>query len=128
MFEEAFKNIEDARRKAAGCTTELDYTEQFDLLARAAYARGPLTRQEPADRAMTRISALFNSKQQVFLDVVLSHYASQGVDEFDQPKLTLLLRLKDHDPIADAVAELGRADAIGMALSRFRTHLDQEPV
>jgi type I restriction enzyme M protein len=40
MFEQAFKNIEDVRRKAAGCTTELDYTEQFALLARAADARG----------------------------------------------------------------------------------------
>lgn len=28
MFEQAFKNIDDALRKEAGCTTELDYTEQ----------------------------------------------------------------------------------------------------
>jgi type I restriction enzyme, R subunit len=76
---------------------------------------------------MIRINTLFNSKQLVLLDVVLSHCVSQGVGEFDQPKLTLLLRLKDHDSIADAVADLGRADAIGMALSRFRMHLDQEP-
>jgi type I restriction enzyme M protein len=28
MFEPAFKNIDDILRKEAGCTTELDYTEQ----------------------------------------------------------------------------------------------------
>jgi type I restriction enzyme M protein len=28
MFEQAFKNIDDVLWKAAGCTTELDYTEQ----------------------------------------------------------------------------------------------------
>ena len=28
MFERAFKNIDDVLRKEAGCTTELDYTEQ----------------------------------------------------------------------------------------------------
>lgn len=28
MFEQNFKNIDDVLRKAAGCTTELDYTEQ----------------------------------------------------------------------------------------------------
>lgn len=28
MFEQVFKNIDVVRRKEAGCTTELDYTEQ----------------------------------------------------------------------------------------------------
>src|SRR5512140_2649420 len=28
MFEQAFRNIDDVLRKEAGCTTELDYTEQ----------------------------------------------------------------------------------------------------
>jgi type I restriction enzyme M protein len=32
MFEQAFKNIDDALRKEAGCTTELDYTEQTSWL------------------------------------------------------------------------------------------------
>ena len=34
MFEQAFKNIDDVLWKEAGCTTELDYTEQSgDTLA-----------------------------------------------------------------------------------------------
>jgi type I restriction enzyme M protein len=28
MFEQVFKNIDDVLWKEAGCTTELDYTEQ----------------------------------------------------------------------------------------------------
>ena len=36
MFEQAFKNIDDVLRKEAGCTTELDYTEQTSCLLRCA--------------------------------------------------------------------------------------------
>ena len=32
MFEQSFKNIDDALWKEAGCTTELDYTEQTSWL------------------------------------------------------------------------------------------------
>ena len=32
MFEQAFKNIDDVLWKEAGCTTELDYTEQSSWL------------------------------------------------------------------------------------------------
>ena len=32
MFEQAFKNVDDVLRKEAGCTTELDYTEQTSWL------------------------------------------------------------------------------------------------
>jgi type I restriction enzyme M protein len=32
MFEQAFKNIDDVLRREAGCTTELDYTEQTSWL------------------------------------------------------------------------------------------------
>ena len=32
MFEQAFKNIDDILHKDAGCTSELDYTEQSSWL------------------------------------------------------------------------------------------------
>ena len=41
---------------------------------------------------------------------------SVGVEELDQEKLTPLLRLKYHDSIADAVADLGRPEEIGQGL------------
>jgi type I restriction enzyme, R subunit len=46
----------------------------------------------------------FSSKQPVFLDFVLSHSISVGVEELDQDKLTPLWRLRDLNSIQDAVA------------------------
>ncbi len=89
----------------------------------AAYALEPLTREERADRAMAVISENFKPKQKVFLDFVLSHYVALGVEELDQAKLTPLLKLKYHDSIPDAVADLGRPDEIGKVFSGFQRYL-----
>ena len=67
----------------------------------------------------------FNTKQRVFLDFVLSHYVNVGVDELDQEKLNPLLRLKYHNSIADAVADLGRPDEIGKVFAGFQKYLYQ---
>jgi type I restriction enzyme M protein len=40
MFEQVFKNIDDVLRKEAGCTTELDYTEQSSWLLFLKYLDG----------------------------------------------------------------------------------------
>jgi len=40
MFEQTFRNIDDALRKEAGCTTELDYTEQTSWLLFLKYLDG----------------------------------------------------------------------------------------
>lgn len=58
---------------------------------------------------------------------VLSHYVRVGVEELDQDKLTPLLRLKYHDSIADAVADLGRPDEIGAAFASFQKYLYKQP-
>ena len=73
---------------------DAEKSDLFDVLAHVAYAMTPLTRAERAATAKVVISTRFNTKQQVFLDFVLSHYVSVGVDELDQEKLTPLLRLK----------------------------------
>jgi EcoEI R protein C-terminal len=87
-------------------------------LAYVAYAMPPLTREQRATGAKVIISTHFNTKQQVFLDFVLSHYVSVGVDELDQEKLTPLLRLKYHDSTADAVADLGKPERDRQSLYR----------
>ena len=186
MFEQAFKNIDDVLRKEAGCTTELDYSEQTSWLlflkyldgleqdkameaglegrkfafildepivgkagphdppeppvsgpepgprprkikimladgkardpahdddellaprrradvgeaihgiavrraARALQGRGRASRPvEHATNAKIEIGTRFNSKQQVFLSFVLSHYVRVGVEELDREKL-----------------------------------------
>ncbi len=105
---------------------DAEKSDLFDVLAYVAYALPPLTRTERANKAKVVISTHFNSKQQVFLDFVLSHYVSVGVDELDQEKLTPLLKLKYHDSISDAVADLGKPEEIGKVFNGFQKYLYQK--
>ena len=105
---------------------DAENSDLFDVLAHVAYASMPLTREERATKAKVIISTHFNSKQQVFLGFVLSHYVIVGVEELDQDKLTPLLKLKYHDSIADAVADLGKPDEIGRVFAGFQRYLYQE--
>jgi type I restriction enzyme R subunit len=100
-------------------------SDLFDVLAYVAYALPTLTREERAGRARVRIRSQFSDKQQTFLDFVLAHYVREGVHELDREKLTPLLRLKYHDSIADAVADLGRPEEIGNVFSGFQKYLYQ---
>jgi len=59
----------------------------------------------------------------VFLDFVLSHYISVGVEELVMAKLAPLLRLKYHDSIPEAVADLGDPETISEAFSGFQKFL-----
>ncbi len=101
-------------------------SDLFDVLAHVAYALPTLTREERAERAKGAISTQFETKTQSFLDFVLGHYVSDGVDELDQEKLTPLLRLKYHDSIHDAVVDLGEPEEIGKAFSGFQKYLYQQ--
>lgn len=105
---------------------DAEKSDIFDVLAHVAYAMAPLTRQERATKAKVIISTHFNSKLQVFLDFVLSHYVAVGVEELDQEKLTPLLRLKYHDSIADAVDDLGKPEEIGKVFAGFQKYLYQQ--
>lgn len=108
---------------------DAENSDLFDVLAYVAYALPPLTREERAARAKAEINTHFNNKQQAFLDFVLSHYVRVGVEELNQEKLTPLLRLKYHDSIADAVADLGNPEDIGKVFSGFQKYLyKQQPV
>ena len=72
-----------------------------------------MTREVRAEHARVHINSHFNAKQQTFLDFVLSHYVSVGVEELNQEKLKPLLLIKYHNSIQDAVADLGQPSEIG---------------
>jgi type I restriction enzyme R subunit len=57
----------------------------------------------------------------------LPHYVCVGVEELDQEKLALFLRLKYHDSIKDAVADLGKPEEIGNVFVGFQKFLYQQP-
>ena len=107
---------------------DAEKSDLFDVLAHVAYALPTLTREERAAKAKVEISTHFNTKQQVFLAFVLSHYVSVGVEELDQSKLTPLLWLKYHGSIADAVADLGKPDEIGRVFAGFQKYLYREEI
>jgi len=56
MFEQAFRNIDDVLWKEAGCTTELDYTEQTSWLLFLKYLDG-LEQDKATEAALHRSGA-----------------------------------------------------------------------
>jgi type I restriction enzyme R subunit len=107
---------------------DAEKSDIFDVLAHVAYALPPVTREVRAANARVYINTKFSAKQQVFLDFVLSHYVTVGVEELDQEKLAPLLLLKYHNSIADAVAGLGRPEEIGDVFAGFQKYLYQQTV
>ena len=104
---------------------DAEKSDLFDVLAYVRYNIPTVTREERAAHARVHINSNFGAKQQAFLDFVLCHYVSVGVEELDQQKLTPLLRLK-YGAIQDAVADLGKPEEIGKAFAGFQKYLYAE--
>jgi type I restriction enzyme R subunit len=98
-------------------------SDLFDVLAHVAYALQPIPREERAAHARLYIHSKCTSKQQLFLNFVLQHYVTLGVQELALEKLTPLLQLRYQNSIADAVADLGRPEDIGQLFSSFQRYL-----
>ena len=104
---------------------EAENSDLFDVLAYVAYALPTVTRETRAATAKAAVSARFTVKQQNFIDFVLAQYVQVGVEELAPDKLTPLLRLKYHNAIADAVADLGQPDEINKVFVGFQQYLYQ---
>jgi type I restriction enzyme R subunit len=102
---------------------DAENSDLFDVLAHVAYALHPIPREVRADYARLYIHSKFTSKQQLFLDFVLQHYVTMGVQELAQEKLTPLLRLRYQNSIADAVVDLGKPEEIGLLFASFQKYL-----
>ena len=102
---------------------EAENSDLFDVLAYVAFAFAPETRAQRAVNAKVQTHQHFSDRQQVFLDFVLAQYVTQGVDELDTEKLTPLLRLKYHNAISDAVADLGGTVQIRTMFAGFQKYL-----
>ncbi len=101
---------------------DVEKSDLFDVLAHVAYALPPVTREVRAANARVHINTRFPAKQQVFLDFVLQHYITVGVEELDTEKLPALLHLK-YESINDAVDDLGKPEDIGKAFAGFQKYL-----
>ncbi|WP_213804774.1 type I restriction endonuclease subunit R [Granulicella sp. dw_53] len=99
-----------------------EQSDLYDVLAYIAFALPRITRQERADRARPAIHASFPERQRAFLDFVLSHYITEGVEELDQDQLSSLLILRYH-AISDAVLDLGSPPEIREMFAGFQQYL-----
>ena len=83
-----------------GTATRATTTKRFPLVhkllqfvdirryyAYVAYALGPIPREERAQQARLYLNTRFTTKQQLFIDFVLQHYVTMGVQELAQEKL-----------------------------------------
>ena len=105
---------------------DAEKSDLFDVLAYVAYALPTVSREERANHAKSAIANHFSSKQQTFLDFVLAQYVKVGVEELAQEKLSPLLKLKYHNSLPDAIADLGKADEIGQVFAGFQRYLYQQ--
>ena len=96
------------------------------MLAHVAYSKPPLAREVRAAHARICINTQFSAKQQAFLDFVLEHYVSVGVEELDQEKLAPLLRLR-YDAITDAIHDLGQPEEINQVFAGFQRYPYVQP-
>lgn len=69
------------------------------------------------------IYSQFQAKQRACLDLVLRPCVTEGVEEWELSKLNPLLRLKYHDSIPDAVADLGQPGQIRSTFAEFQKYL-----
>jgi type I restriction enzyme R subunit len=102
---------------------DAENSDLFDVLAYVAYALPTVTRLARAATAKTAIRTRFNTKQQAFIDFVLTQYVQVGVEELASEKLAPLLRLKYHNAIVDAVVDIGQPDEIKKVFTGFQQYL-----
>jgi type I restriction enzyme R subunit len=82
----------------------------------------PMTREERVAAAEATIFALLNSKQQEFIEFVLSKYVETGVEELDQEKLPTLL-INKYQSLEDAKDILGDVANISSLFIEFQKYL-----
>ena len=101
---------------------DAEASDLFDVLAYIAFALPTITRQQRVESHRDQIYQHCSESQQEFLEFILEHYISEGVEELEQEKLPELLQLKYHS-IPDAVQELGAVKEIRELFIGFQGYL-----
>jgi type I restriction enzyme R subunit len=101
---------------------DAEQSDLFDVLTYVSFLTQPITRERRVNQSKDKILAGLDSKQQEFLNFVLSKYQEKGVEELDEEKLPILLNLKYHSP-ADAINVLGNVENIRSIFFGFQKDL-----
>ena len=100
-------------------------SDVYDVLAYVAYAAETRTRTERVKQAKPAITKAYtNSKQQEFIDFILSKYVEDGVHELAATKMRSLIELK-YNTISDAAIEIGSPAIIRETFVGFQKYLYQ---
>jgi type I restriction enzyme R subunit len=96
-------------------------SDLYDVLAYIAFHSDIIDRAMRSEKAKVHLDN-YDTKQQEFLNFVLSQYVKEGVEELDETKISDLLVLKYH-AISDAKKELGDIASIRNTFIGFQTYL-----
>jgi type I restriction enzyme R subunit len=101
-------------------------SDLYDVLAYISFAAPKKTRAKRATDARKRVAVQFSDRTRDFIDFVLDHYVTEGVEELDPLKLPQLLVLK-YGGIPDALKEIGKSEEmVQEAFYEFQKFLYEE--
>jgi type I restriction enzyme R subunit len=123
LGEQGFSLVDLGKIQELISATESDL---YDVLAYISFATPKKTREKRATGARKRVALQFSDRTRDFIDFVLDHYVTEGVEELDPLKLPQLLELK-YGGIQDALREIGSsADSVREAFFDFQKFLYEE--
>jgi type I restriction enzyme R subunit len=123
LGEQGFSLVDLGKIQELISATESDL---YDVLAFISFAAPKKTREKRAKGARKRVALQFSDRTRDFIDFVLDHYVTEGVEELDPLKLPQLLALK-YGGIPDALKEIGgSADSVRAAFHDFQKFLYEE--
>jgi type I restriction enzyme R subunit len=125
LGEQGFSLVDLGKIQELISATESDL---YDVLAYISFAAPKKTREKRATSARRRVAIQFSDRTRNFIDFVLDHYVTEGVEELDPLKLPQLLELK-YGGIQDALKEISAsADTVRDAFINFQKFLYEESV
>ena len=123
LGEQGFSLVDLGKIQELISATESDL---YDVLAYISFAAPRKTREKRATGARQRVAMQFSDRTRDFIDFVLDHYVTEGVEELDPLKLPQLLELK-YGGIQDALKEIGAtADSVRDAFFEFQKYLYED--
>lgn len=101
-------------------------SDLYDVLAYISFAAPKKTREKRASSARRRVAVQFSDRTRDFIDFVLDHYVTEGVEELDPEKLPELLQLR-YGGVNDALREIGTSvEGVRDAFYDFQKFLYEE--
>ena len=123
LGEQGFSLVDLGKIQELISATESDL---YDVLAYISFAAPKKTREKRATGARRKVVMQFSDRTRDFIDFVLDHYVTEGVEELDPLKLPQLLELK-YGGIQDALKEIGAtADSVRDAFFEFQKFLYED--